>query len=423
MGYRQFNQLTDREVRTLGTGRHGDGGGLALDVEAGAKGRDRQARLRRTWVFRFKGRTMGLGAFPDVTLAQARERAADARRQLEAGIDPIAARRVQKAAAAVAKAKAMTFDQCRDAYVAGRRETWRNPKHAAQWMSTLETYVTPVFGTLPVQAVDTGLVLKAIEPLWRDKPETASRVRNRIELVLSWAKARGYPEGENPARWRGHLDQILPRVEKARKAKRERTGRGEHHAALAYADLPAFMVELRERDGTAVKALEFVILTAARTGEVLGATWDEVDLVDKTWTVPKWRMKKGDREHRVPLSDAALAIIEDMKARRENDYVFPGNRRARLSDMALLMLLRRLKRYDLTTHGFRSTFRDWAADQTNFPGDLAEFALSHRLDDKTEAAYRRSDMLEKRRRLMTAWARYCAKPPAAGQVVPLAKVK
>ncbi len=267
-----------------------------------------------------------------------------------------------------------------------------------------------MFGDLPVAAVDTALVTKAIEPVWTLKPETASRVRGRIESVLDWAKARGYRAGDNPARWRGHLDNLLPARSKVRRV--------EHHAALPYGEAAAFMAELRRQEGMAARALEFAILTAARTSEVLGARWGEINIAERLWTVPGERMKAG-REHRVPLSDAAMAIIEAMAERRQGEFVFAGARGGTLSNMAMLMLLRRMGRGDLTAHGFRSTFRDWAAERTNFPADVAEMALAHTVADKVEAAYRRGDLFAKRRQLAEAWARFCDAPAAAGQVVPL----
>jgi integrase len=262
-----------------------------------------------------------------------------------------------------------------------------------------------------VQAVDVGFVMKVIEPIWAIKPETASRVRGRIESVLDWATARGYRQGENPARWRGHLENLLPKKSKVRRV--------EHHAALPYAEIAAFMAELRQQEGVAAHALEFAILTAARTGEVIGAKWDEIDPGERLWTVPADRMKAG-KEHRVPLSDPALAILEGMRKIRQGDHIFPGGKAGRpISNMAMLMLLRRMGRGDLTAHGFRSSFRDWAAERTTFPAEVAEMALAHTVSDKVEAAYRRGDLFQKRRQLSDAWAQFCVAAPAAGQVVPI----
>ena len=275
-----------------------------------------------------------------------------------------------------------------------------NSKHRKQWTATLTTYVSPIFGALPVQSVDVSLVMKALEPIWTTKPETASRVRGRIERILDWAKARGYREGENPARWRGHLDILL--------AVRAKVRRVIHHAALPYAELPALWPNIGQRNAVAARALEFAILTASRTGEVLGARWDEIDFERKMWTIPAGRMKSGRGALGTTIS-AASAIAKGLKATRQNDFVFPSDRpNTPLSNMSMLMLLRRMGREDLTVHGFRSTFRDWAAEETNFPREVAEAALAHVIADRTEAAYRRGDLFEKRRALMSAWAAYCA---------------
>ena len=388
-------------------GYYGDGGGLYLRVAlGGAKG----------WIFRYGGgrrRDMGLGGYPAIGLAKARELAGDCRSVLAAGLDPIAARNEKRAAAAVEAAKAMTFADCATAYINAHEVGWRNPKHRQQWKNTLATYVSPVVGKLPVSAVDAGLVLKVLEPIWTKKPETASRVRGRMEAVLDWAKARGYRTGENPARWRGHLDHLLPAKAKVRKV--------EHHAALPYARIGAFLTAVRKQNGIAARALEFLVLTATRTGETLGATWNEVDLSAKLWTIPAARMKAG-KEHRVPLSDATLAVLQQMQEIRHSDYVFPGGRDHRpLSEMSLLMLLRRMGHGDITAHGFRSTFRDWAAERTTFPREVAEMALAHAIPEAVEAAYRRGDLFDKRKKLMAAWAEYCGKVDTAdvGKVVPI----
>jgi integrase len=297
---------------------------------------------------------MGLGSATTITLAEARNRRDDARRLRDQGIDPIEQRRREKAKAHLAAATAMTFREAASAYIDANKIAWRNAKHRAQWTSTLETYVYPIFGKVSVQSIDTTLVLKALEPIWSVKPETASRVRGRVEAILDWAKVRGFREGENPARWRGHLAMILPPRSKVRKVV--------HHASLPYQEINAFMADLRARESVAARTLEFAILTAARTGEVLGARWSEIDIDAQTWVVPEGRMKAG-RQHRVSLSDAAIVVIEHMRQhRRDDDLVFPGLKRGRpLSNMALLALLRRMKRDDLTTHGFRATFKTWAA--------------------------------------------------------------
>jgi integrase len=387
-------------------GYYGDGGGLYLQVSAaGAK----------SWVFRYKeaGRQheMGLGSLHTIGLAEAREKARKCRRVRLEGIDPIEARKTARRKAKVEAAQAMTFRQCAERYIDAHKAGWRNPKHAAQWPNTLTAYVYPVFGNLPVQAIDVGLVMKAIEPIWPAKPETASRVRGRIEAVLDWATARDYRQGDNPARWRGHLENLLPKKSKVRRV--------EHHAALAYAELPEFVAELRREEGIGAKALEFAILTVARTSEVIGARWSEIDLERRLWVIPAERMKAG-KEHRVPLSEVSASILEAMQKVREGDYVFPGGKARRpLSNMAFLMLLRRVGRGDLTAHGFRSTFSDWCSERTNFAAEVREMALAHSASDKVEAAYRRSDLFQKRRQLAEAWSKFCATPSANGQVVPI----
>jgi integrase len=419
-------------ARTKNPGMYGDGGGLYLQVtSAGAK----------SWIFRYwaserdaatgdlvrdpasgkvrgTSREMGLGSASVVSLDEARDLAADCRRLRQQSIDPIDARREAGQQAALEKAKALTFKQAAGAYIAAHRAGWRNVKHAGQWEATLSTYAYPAVGALSVQAVDTGLVLAVIEPIWSTKPETASRLRGRIESVLDWAAARGFRKGENPARWRGHLDHLLPAPSKVRRVK--------HHAALPYDDMSAFMPALRAQAGVAARALEFTILTAARTSDTIGAKWSELNLRDKLWTVPGERMKAG-KEHRVPLSEAALEILGEMEATGPagHPYIFPGGQRDRpLSNMAMAAVLERMGRDDLTVHGFRSTFKDWTSERTNFPGEVAEMALAHAVGDKVEAAYRRGDLFEKRRRLMAEWAGHCAgvaEPGAA--VIPIRRSK
>jgi integrase len=420
---RPEKRLTARAVETIKKpGLHADGAGLYLHVSKNGA---------RSWIFRWRHdgrlRDMGLGPVNTISLAEARDKALACRKLKYDDRDPIEERRAQRQAAKLDSAQAMSFRDCAKAYIAAHQAGWRNPKHAAQWPSTLATYVHPVFGELPVQTIDVGLVMKVLEqnvagegeqtaPLWTAKPETASRVRGRIESVLDWATARGYRQGENPARWRGHLENLLPKKSKVRRV--------EHHAALPYCDLGAFMAELRGQEGVAARALEFAILTAARTGEVIGATWAEIDLEGRLWTVPPERMKAG-REHRVPLGEPALAILRAMAEVRTGKYVFPGARDNRpLSNMSMLMLLRRMGRDVLTTHGFRSTFSDWCAEQTAFPSEVREMALAHVVGDKVEAAYRRGDLFHKRRQLSEAWARYCDTPTGSdgGPVVPIRAV-
>ncbi|MCJ2142259.1 tyrosine-type recombinase/integrase [Methylobacterium sp. E-066] len=379
--------------RTREPGLYADGGGLYLQVTHADA---------RSWIFRFmlngRARSMGLGSLHTLTLAEARNKATECRKLCLDGIDPIEARQRVRSAAQLDAAKAMTFDACAEAYIEAHKKGWRNEKHVDQWRNTLATYASPVFGALPVQAVDTGLVMRVIEPIWGDKTETATRVRGRIESVLDWAATRGYRQGENPARWRGHLQNLLP--------KRSKVQRVEHYAALPFVQIGEFIASLRQQNGTSPLALEFTILTAARTGEVIGATWDEIDLAEWAWTVPAERMK-GGREHRVPLCAQALRILERFRA-LDDKYVFPGGKRGKpLSNMAMLELLKRMGRADLTVHGFRSTFRDWAAETTHFPNEMVEMALAHIIENKVEAAYRRGDLFQKRRELMDAWAVYC----------------
>jgi integrase len=395
-------------------GLYGDGKNLYLRVGEGAA---------KSWVLRYmldgRAREMGLGSEADFTLKETRERARRYRQQLKGdGIDPIDARQKARAARRAAAAKSMTFRQAAEAYIKAQAAGWKNARHAAQWPSTLTTYVYPVMGSLPVPAIDTGLVMKVLEPIWAEKPETASRVRGRIESVLDWASARGYRRGENPARWKGHLENLLPKPSKAKAAARRENGRGEHLAALPYAELPAFMAELRRQEGVAARALELAILTTTRTGEAIGAKWGELDLAERLWTIPAARMK-GGREHRVPLADAALTIVEKMAAIRSGDFVFPGTGVGRgISDTAMLVQLHGM-RDGLTVHGFRSTFSDWCAERTNFSTEARELALAHAVGDKVEAAYRRGDLFAKRRQLAEAWARFCSAAPAAGVVMPL----
>lgn len=395
-------------------GMYCDGGGLWLRVSS---------PTARSWVYRYMldriPHEMGLGKYPEITLVEARTRATEARRLKAHAKDPLAERAGVRAAQLADAAKAVTFKDAAERYIEAHRAGWRNAKHAAQWEATLATYAEPVIGALAVQAIDTGLVLKVLEPIWKAKPETASRLRGRIEAVLDWAKVRGYRDGENPARWRGHLDKLLPARAKVKKV--------QHHAAIRFDELAGFMAALRAENGTAARALEFAILTAARTGEVIGAKWHEIDLGEKIWTVPAERMKAG-KEHRVPLSARAIAILKSFKpdTRQEKDtaeaFVFAGSAPDKpLSNMAMLMLLRRMGRGDLTAHGFRSTFRDWCAERTSFPSEAAEMALAHTVGDKVEAAYRRGDLFDKRRALMNQWATVCATRATDAKVVPMQK--
>jgi integrase len=374
----------------------------------------------RSWILRYtsptgRRRDFGLGSYSDYTLAEAREKARAARKQALEGVDPIDEKRAGRDVLRAADAKRMTFSACVNAYIGAHGDGWRNPKHRQQWENTLETYAGPKIGNLDVALVDTPHLLKVLEPIWKEKTETATRLRGRIESVLSWATVRGYRSGDNPARWKGHLSELLANPSKVSKV--------EHLPALPYGEIGAFMVELRKQEGIGAAAVEFAILTAARSGEVRGATWDEIDFAGKAWKIPGERMKAG-REHVVPLSDAAIAVLRKMEKQKTSNYVFPGAKEDKpLSDMSLTAVLRRMKRDEITTHGFRSTFRDWAAELTAYPSEMAEMALAHRISDKVEAAYRRGNLFAKRVRMMNDWARYCATVAKAANVLPLRKKK
>jgi integrase len=404
-----------RELGALEVGRlkdpglHAVGGVAGLHLQVDKSG-------ARSWILRVtigdRRPDMGLGGYPDVTLAGAREAARAARAKIKAGVDPLAEARKARSALKAATASAWTLRACGEGYIAAKESEWKNAKHAAQWANTLATYAYPKIGDLQVRDVDLPQVLSVVEPIWTTKTETAKRLRNRIELVLDWATVRSYRHGPNPARWRGHLDKLLPKPSKV--------ARVVHHPALPVADVGAFMQALGKHDGMGARALEFTILTACRSGEARGATWHEIDLDDAAWTIPAARMK-SDRPHRVPLSPAALALLRALPHKRGDVLVFPSSRGTPLSDMTLTAVLRRMK-VNAVPHGFRSTFRDWASERSNFPSDVAEMALAHAIGDATEAAYRRGDLFDKRRRMMTAWAEFCAKAEAKkGAVVSLAE--
>jgi integrase len=375
-------------------GLYSDGGGLYLQItKAGVK----------SWLFRYmrqgKARGMGLGPLHAITLAKARVKAHECREQLVAGIDPLGAKEEVEKAKAMKDAKVLTFRQCATTYHRAHKDSWKNAKHAAQWTSTMETYAYPVIGDLPIETVDVAHVMKILEPIWRTKTETAKRLRGRIDSVIDWATANNYRTGANPARWKGHLDHLLMSPSAASKVI--------HHPALPYAELPEFILAARKQEGIAQLALELTILCASRTSEVINATFKEVDLQARIWVIPGARMKSG-REHRVPLSARACEIVRQMRENAESDFIFPGRRADKaLSNMAMLQVLKRMKRTDLTVHGFRSTFRDWAGECTHHPRECIEFALAHTLKDKTEAAYFRGDLFEKRRLLMNDWAAFC----------------
>jgi integrase len=381
-----------------------DGGNLYLQV---TRDRTHPDRIHRSWVFRYEldGRRhdLGIGPAPDpVDLAGARERAKALRLQLLDGIDPLAARRQvtrDRLAQRAAAERAITFRECAKRCIASHEDGWTNAKHRAQWTQSLEQYAHPTLGDLAVDDITTAHVVKTLEPIWKEIPVTASRVRARIEKVLGWAAVRGFRSGDNPARWRGHLAELFPAKGKVRTV--------EHFAAMPFADVPAFVVELHQRDSLSARALEFLILTAARSGEITGATWHEIDLTAKTWTIPAKRMK-GGKAHKVPLCDRAVAILSALP--RKDARIFPIERHA------LLDLLQQM-RPGLTVHGFRSAFRDWCSERTNVANHVAEAALAHAIGNKVEAAYRRGDLFEKRRKLMGDWAAWCARPVPTGATV------
>jgi integrase len=405
--------LTVKKIEKLiQSGRHRDERGLYLQVKSPSN---------RSWIFRYekdgRERQMGLGSLSaGVSLEIARAKAIAVRQQIAEGLDPLLERQkreaAQQSADAALKARAFTFEQVAQDFYNDHNEKWRNRKHAAQFLSTLKMYAYPVLGPMIVADIQRAHVLRVLrnDDFWTVKPETADRVRARIEAVLDYAAARDLREERNPARWKGNLSQLLPDRSKAAKEK--------HHAALSYAAMPAFMVKLREREAIAARALEFVILTAARTGEVIGARWDEISIEDRVWVVPADRMK-ANREHRVPLTDEAIALLRVLPKVGKNPFVFIGQRTEGLSNMAMAVLLKRMKMEEVTVHGFRATFKTWTAERTSYPRDLAEAALAHVSGDKVEQAYMRGDMLGRRREMMTAWAKFCGKPFDSTNVVTL----
>lgn len=405
MGTRQLNRLSTRALATnKQPGLYCDGGGLYLQVTSSGS---------KTWIFRYRSpltgklRDMGLGPIHTVGLPQAREKATAQRNVLLSGLDPIQKRDEESRQRAINSAKAVTFSECAASYIESHRAGWKNDKHASQWKNTIKAYCQPVIGALPVQDVDTGLVLRILEPIWSTKPETASRLRGRIESILDWAKARRLRSGENPAQWKGHLKQLLPTL--------SRRGRITHHKAMPFEEVGRFVAELRKSPLVAARCLEFTILTAARTNEAINAKSEEFDLENATWTIPATRMK-GKREHRVPLSDRAVEIVRDMLALK-SDWVFPGARPGKpMSNMAMLALLDRMN-VTVTVHGFRSSFRDWAAERTSFAHEVCEMALAHTIRNAAEAAYRRGDLFEKRRKLMEAWTEFVSTPRLESSVI------
>jgi integrase len=406
---RALHRLSNLKVeRAKRPGMYADGGSLYLRVAEGGS---------KQWIFRYtvngRNRDMGLGPVHTLTLAEARERATEARKLRLDGIDPIANKRARVAALRAADAKAKTFADCVKGFIEDNESSWTSAKHRRQWETSLIKYAYPILGSLPVAVIDTPLVLRVLKPIWDAKRETASRLRGRIENVLGWATVHHYRSGDNPARWNGLLEHALPAVVK-----------GDHHAALPYTQVASFMQALRKDTGIVARALEFITLTAVRLGEATGATWDEIDLEAKTWTIPASRMK-ADQEHRVPLSDAAISVLKTVREIRQSDYVFAGFKPGRpIGGDALRELIKKLAGADVTVHGLRSTFRDWAAEQTNVQREVAEVALAHAIPDAVEAAYRRGDLFDKRRKLMGAWAAYCAKVETdAGKVVALARAR
>ncbi len=404
---KKAKMLTALEVNRLESpGLHFVGGVAGLAMQVNTKG-------ARSWILRIKmgakRREMGLGGFPDVTLADARNAAQAAREKVREGVDPIVDAKALQSALIASQVAGVTFNHCVEEYIKAKEGEWSNVKHAQQWRNTMQTYAAPVVGKMLVRDINTPHILKVLNPLWSTKTETATRVRGRMESVIDWATAREYRTGTNPARWKGHLDKLLAKPRKITPV--------DHHAALPVAEIGKFMESLREHQGMGARALEFAILTAARSGEARGATWAEIDMPKRVWTIPAKRMKMRV-VHRVPLSDAAVALLESLPKTAGNDLLFPGARGKQPSDMTLSAVMRRMD-VAAVPHGFRSTFRDWCAEKTNFPREVAEAALAHGNRDETEAAYLRSDHYEKRCRLMKDWAAFCAKPAGKANVVPI----
>lgn len=404
---KKARELSAVEVKKLTkAGVHAVGGvsGLLLQVSA---------TNARSWILRTmvgsKRRDIGLGGYPDTTLALARESARTLRQKIKDGIDPVEERKALKEKLKASQASLLTFENAAEKFIAQKQVEFRNKKHAAQWASTINTYANPVIGKLPVSEIDINHMTKILEPIWLEKTETAKRLRGRIESVLSWATVSGFRSGENPARWKGHLEHVLQTPSKVTKVK--------HHKALPWQEIGVFVSNLKKRDGISARALEFLILTAARSGEVRGATWTEIDLENKMWVIPAERMKV-DKEHRVPLSKEALELLKTLPKMKGDDHLFPAPRGGELSDMALSSVVKRME-IDAVPHGFRSTFRDWCSEHTNYPTAVAEMALAHTIGNKVEAAYRRGDLLAKRTKLMNEWAKYCHTPQVNGDVISL----
>lgn len=422
---RKSKELSALEVGRINeVGYHHVGGVAGLVMQVTKTG-------TKSWLLRVlvggKRREIGLGGYPDVTLSGAREKARELREKIQNGIDPVAERQAARSALAAAVACALNFQQAAERYIAANETGWKNEKHRKQWSSTLEAFAYPKIGKLPVSAIETAHIVSIVEPMWSDRTETASRLRGRIENVLDWAAVRGFRKGENPARWRGHLDKMLPARNKVQKVV--------HHSALDYRDVSAFFADLREVAGMGARALELAILTASRSGEVRGATWNEIDREAGLWIVPAKRMKAG-LEHVIPMSSEAFALIDNLPRMAECDLIFPNATNGMLSDMTLTASIRRMDEASakagsagwkdragkvITAHGFRSTFRDWAGETTAFPREVIEHALAHQLKNKAEAAYQRGTLLEKRRRLMDDWAKHCTTIPTKAEVTPIRK--
>ncbi|MCJ8276303.1 MAG: tyrosine-type recombinase/integrase [Bdellovibrionales bacterium] len=401
---RQSRKLTALEVsRIKRPGKHPLGESLYLQVtNAGTK----------SWLFRYsfnkRSRWMGLGTCKTITLAQARETVIDLKRELKKGLDPIIVRDQELRRRFLSESRTISFDKCAERYIEAHKSKWKSKKNLVQWENSLKNYASPIIGHLPVSEIDLTLVLSVLEPIWETKTETASRVRARIERILSWATVRGYREGNNPAIWKGYLDAILPNKSGLHKTK--------HFKAMPFQEIGEFMKELKEKDGVSYRALEFLVLTATRTNETLNAKWSEINFDNKTWTIPSSRMKSG-QEHIVPLSRRALEILKDLERIQHNEFIFPGKKQSKpLSDMTLLMILRR-EQLDYTVHGFRSTFKDWASERTNFTREVSEMALAHTITNKVEAAYRRGKLLLKRRSLMKSWEEFCYSQSSENNIV------
>ena len=395
---KKAKELTPLEVkRKTRPGLHAVGGVAGLHLQVSPSG-------SRSWILRVKvgerRRDIGLGGFPDVPLADAREAARRARQEIRDGIDPIEARKARKAALQAAHAKILTFKEAADLCHAAKSPEFRNQKHRADWINSIKRYANPVIGPMSVADIELAHVISVLKPIWTDRTETATRVRQRIESVLAWANVNGYRDGDNPARWKGNLEHALPKPSKVKKVS--------HFPALHWSEMGAFMAQLRERDGVAARALEFAILTAARSIEVRGATWDEFDLEAKVWTIPGDRMKAG-KPHRVPLSQPALKLLKALPVLEGCPYVFASPRGRQLSDMAMSQITRRMG-VKAVPHGFRSTFKDWARSSTAYPDEVSELALAHVSTDATRAAYARDELLPKRMRLMRDWAKFCEAP-------------